>query len=197
MVFVDLRKAYDSVPREALWRVLTKYGVPPVLVNIIKSMHEGMKAEVTIDGQVTPEFEVNNGLRQGCTIAPTLFNLYFIMVIACWRERCQSLGVDILYKCGGKLIRERTRRPNNTTVNELLFADDTAVVSTTREKMEGASRILGEVTSEWRLNVSISKTKLMIAGIVSADDTNQQPLTIGGEEVETACECVPVPRCNR
>ena len=44
MLFVDLRKAYDSVPKEALWRVLTKYSIPPVLVNIIKSLHEGMKA---------------------------------------------------------------------------------------------------------------------------------------------------------
>lgn len=44
ILFVDLRKAYDSVPREALWIVLLKYGILPVLVNIIKSLHEGMKA---------------------------------------------------------------------------------------------------------------------------------------------------------
>ena len=37
VLFVDLRKAYDSVPREALWRILTKLGVPDNLVNIIKS----------------------------------------------------------------------------------------------------------------------------------------------------------------
>ena len=62
ILFVDLRKAYDLVPRKALWTVLLKYGIPPVLVNIIKSLHEGMKAEVTVDDQTTPEFEVRNGL---------------------------------------------------------------------------------------------------------------------------------------
>ena len=72
LLFIDLRKAYDSVPREALWQVLRKYGVPPSLVNIIRSLHDGMKAEVTVDGAITPEIEVTNGLRQGCTIAPTL-----------------------------------------------------------------------------------------------------------------------------
>ena len=64
LLFVDLRKAYDSVPREALWQVLRKYGVPPSLVNIIRFLHDGMKAEVTVDGAITPEIEVTNGLRQ-------------------------------------------------------------------------------------------------------------------------------------
>ena len=47
-------------------------------------MHDGLKAEVFVDGSMTPDFEVENGLRQGCTIAPTLFNLYFNLVIDRW-----------------------------------------------------------------------------------------------------------------
>ena len=43
-VFVDLRKAYDSVPREALWMALQKLGVPDVLIDIIKSFHTDMQA---------------------------------------------------------------------------------------------------------------------------------------------------------
>ena len=42
MMFIDLKKAYDSVPRSALWSVLVKCGVPPMMLNIIKSFHEGM-----------------------------------------------------------------------------------------------------------------------------------------------------------
>ena len=37
-----------------------------------------------MDGQTTPEFDVCNGLRQGCVIAPTLFNLYFALVMEQW-----------------------------------------------------------------------------------------------------------------
>ena len=33
LLFIDLRKAYDSIPRGALWQVLRKYGIPPTLVN--------------------------------------------------------------------------------------------------------------------------------------------------------------------
>ncbi len=67
MLFVDHRKAYDSIPRQALWLVLRKYGIPSVMVNLIQSLHEGMKAEVTVNGSVTSEIAVQNGLCQGCT----------------------------------------------------------------------------------------------------------------------------------
>ena len=66
-MLLDLKKSYDSIPRQAMWIVLEKYDVPPEMVNIIRSLHEGIKAEVTIDGQTAPEFEVRNGLRQGYT----------------------------------------------------------------------------------------------------------------------------------
>ena len=48
IIFVDLKKAYDYVPREALWVVLRKLaiGVPVILIDIIKSFHEGMKARI-------------------------------------------------------------------------------------------------------------------------------------------------------
>ena len=36
-----------------------------------------MQAEVLVDGQSSSQFVVHNGTRQGCVIAPTLFNLYF------------------------------------------------------------------------------------------------------------------------
>lgn len=38
VLFVDLKKAYDSVPRSALWLVLEKLGTPPVLLQLIRSL---------------------------------------------------------------------------------------------------------------------------------------------------------------
>ena len=48
VLFVDLRKAYDTVPRQALWHVLEKYGIPPIMLSIIKSFYEGMTAVVKV-----------------------------------------------------------------------------------------------------------------------------------------------------
>ena len=39
IIFVDLKKAYDSVPREALWGVLKKLGSPDLIIDIIRSFH--------------------------------------------------------------------------------------------------------------------------------------------------------------
>jgi len=75
LVFVDLKKACDSVPREGLWRVLNKLGVPEVLVDIIRSFHDDMEARISLNQSLLEEIKVNNGLCQGCTKAPTLFNL--------------------------------------------------------------------------------------------------------------------------
>ena len=39
IMFVDLKKTYDSVPRSVLWTVLLKFGVPPLMLSIIQSFH--------------------------------------------------------------------------------------------------------------------------------------------------------------
>ena len=44
--FVDLKKAYDSVPRDVLWMILEKCGVPTRMLGIIRSFREGMYAGV-------------------------------------------------------------------------------------------------------------------------------------------------------
>ena len=87
LIFIDLCKAYDSIPREALWTALAKPGIPDSLLGIIRAFHQGMKAAVRIDKTLLEEFDVNNGLRQGCCMAPALFNLYACLVTERWPAR--------------------------------------------------------------------------------------------------------------
>ena len=49
---------------------------PDILIDIIRSFHDNMNASIRVDGELLEVIEVNNGLRQGCSKAPTLFNLY-------------------------------------------------------------------------------------------------------------------------
>ena len=48
LVFIDLKKAYDSVPRVALWQALGKLGVPDNLVELIRSFHCDMQAQIRL-----------------------------------------------------------------------------------------------------------------------------------------------------
>ena len=84
--FYDLKKAYDRVPREALWQVLRKAGVPANMLQVIQQLHNGMQASVIVEGQPTQGFDVNNGVRQGCCLAPLLFNIYAAAWTNIWSD---------------------------------------------------------------------------------------------------------------
>ena len=80
-VFIDLSKAFDSVHRPGLWAILGKIGCPAALVDIIRSFHDGMRASVIENGERLPEFDVSNGTKQGCGLAPLLFCIFFSMML--------------------------------------------------------------------------------------------------------------------
>ena len=65
---------------------------------------------VRVLDDITDDIEVTNGLRQGCTLAPTLFNLYFSAMVVCWRARCPRAGVIVRYRAGRKLVGDRTAK---------------------------------------------------------------------------------------
>ena len=186
VLFVDLKKAYDSVPRLALWCVLEKYGVPPTMLSIIKSFHDGMMAEVRVGGgQTTDSIAVKNGLQQGCTLAPSLFNLYFNAMVACWRSMCPQAGVNVRYKHGRKLVSDRTAksRLQEVRITESQFADDVAVYATTREAFEDATSVFIRTAAEWGLTVSIEKTKGLVMGR-HLQPSDKLPMQLDGGTIE-------------
>ena len=69
--FIDLQKAYDTVDRTLLWQVLTRIGVPPQMIAVIRQFRDGMRACVRPDDGVCSDwFEVGQGLRHGCVLSP-------------------------------------------------------------------------------------------------------------------------------
>ena len=63
MPFVNLKIAYDSVPKQALLKVMEKCGVPLKLLSLVKSFDEGLPAKVRVGTTTTKKFKVSNGHR--------------------------------------------------------------------------------------------------------------------------------------
>ncbi|BHF85517.1 hypothetical protein SprV_1002868400 [Sparganum proliferum] len=85
--FVDLTKAFDTVNREGLWRIMQKFSCPEPLIEKGRQLYDGMIARVTDNGAVSEVFAVTNGVKHGCVLAPTLFSLMFsAMLMDAYRD---------------------------------------------------------------------------------------------------------------
>ena len=164
MCFVDLQKAYDSVDREPLWKVLARAGVPEEMIVVIRQFHDGMQARVRMDdGELSDWSEVTQGLRQGCVLSALLFNIFFaaaIEIVLVRFSEDDTILKDLVYfeeeagvRAGTPL--ERARR----AVWGVLYADDAGVVSRSQEGLTRMMTIIVEVFGAFGLTVSIEEDR--------------------------------------
>ena len=94
ITFVDLTKAFDTVNRDGLWKIMAKFGCPEKFINIVRLFHDGMEARVKDNGEFSEPFPVTNGVKQGCVLAPTLFNmlLFYAMLTDAFRD--EDVGIE-------------------------------------------------------------------------------------------------------
>ena len=62
--YIDIKAAFDSVDREALWKAMKAKGTPPLLLHLIRDLHSGTTSSVRVGGDVTAPFATTSGVRQ-------------------------------------------------------------------------------------------------------------------------------------
>jgi hypothetical protein len=75
MIFIDLEKAYDKVPRSVIWWVFQKHKVSSKYITLIKDMYDNVVISGRISDGDTNDFSINIGLHQGSALSPYLFAL--------------------------------------------------------------------------------------------------------------------------
>ena len=66
--FIDFEKAFDSVDREILWKLLRHYGIPDKIISLFQCMYKDLSCKIAHAGQLSESFEVKTGVRQGCLL---------------------------------------------------------------------------------------------------------------------------------
>ncbi|KAI8502715.1 hypothetical protein Bbelb_194170 [Branchiostoma belcheri] len=119
LLFVDFRKAFDSIDRNTMFEILPLYGIPLPFINAIKSLYIDTTATViTPDGETSP-FEVTAGVLQGDTLAPFLFIIVLDYIL--------RLSLDTMQEKGIEIQPRRSRRYPAVNLTDLDFADEPAM----------------------------------------------------------------------
>ena len=158
---IDYDKAFDSLDRQSLWKLLRHYGIPEKIPSIIRNSCSGITCRVACGCQLTDAFQVKTGVRQGCLLSPFLFLLAIDWAL---KTSTAQRGNGILWTPW-------------TQFDDLDFADDLALLSHTQRQMQEMTSTVAERSACLGLQIHRGKSKILKnnAGVSTT------PITLEGD----------------
>ena len=165
MEYLDIKAAFDSVDRLALWKALRGRGVPDTLLDLIISLHENTGAQVRLGQNLSQRFVTTSGVRQGCecVLAPALFCVAIDWIL---RHMPSKPGIEV----------------GRSHFSDLVYADDTAFLLESANDAATSLSSFNATASTLGLRVSWPKTKLQ-----NLQNYKTQPstITVDGHPVDS------------
>ena len=117
---MDFEKAFDSLHRDSLWKILRHYGIPQKLVNVIRSLYENFECRVIHNNQLTEPCKVETGVKQGCILSPLLF----------------SMAIDWIMRRTTEGRRQGIQWTLTSLLDDLDYADDSRLLASRNQDIQ-------------------------------------------------------------
>ena len=189
VAFIDLKAAYDWIPREALMKCLEIRLNCPRIVAVLKALYTDTSAFIK---GTTKVFDTKVGCRQGAMESPTLFNIYMDFVIRIAKHEvekvCPDAGFKIKYcipnEVSPRELRKNARARGVSTITELLYADDQVIFAESIEELQTILKIYDKTFSRFGLKMSYAKTETMAFNVNETVMNQESLVNVGGTNLK-------------
>ena len=141
--FIDFKKAFDCLWHEGLNYRLLHCGIGDKMYDLVKSLYSENMCAFKIGHKQTDFFTQRRGVRQGCNLSQTVFNVY-INELAVKMDQCAAPGLSLLHK----------------EVRYLFYADDLVLLSPTEQGLRQQLDIVEKYCQNLALAVNMKKTNI-------------------------------------
>ena len=142
--FLDIKKAYDKVWRDGLWKRLIEVGITGKMWRVLHNLYSVVESCVLVGADRTEWFSLDAGLRQGCILSPILFAVF----------------IDGLARAVKAAGTKQTLADLN--VNILLFADDLVLIGHNRQDLQKLLDLVFGYSQKWRFQFNTAKSKVVV-----------------------------------
>ncbi|KAH9262572.1 hypothetical protein BASA82_000383 [Batrachochytrium salamandrivorans] len=150
VLFIDIRKAFDTVPVGTLLWKLQNMGFPRCTLAFLKALYTFSSARARAGSLLSDPFPVQRGVRQGCPLSGLLFNLFINDIIN---------GVAPITVPG---------LPRDTNpIRGLMYADDVAVFSDSEQSLLAASTAVEQWANRWEMQFGVTKCDQLVSRVKS------------------------------
>ena len=123
---------------------MRKYNICSKLVRTIEHLHDNATSAVIFNSSIGDWFRTTVGVRQGCLLSPTLFNIFLERIMTDALENHQGI-----FSIGGR------------TITNLRFADDIDGLAGDEQELVNLVERLENTSTSYGMEISAEKTKLM------------------------------------